>query len=129
MLQDNKFMKKAKILIMIITQILVFRQDLKVCWFAITRACLFKCTWPIGKKSYHFEMKKIALILIYNMLVAKFFFSGMNIKKNFDSHVSSRPGWVTINQHIFKSDLSYGISKYDTSSANTMADKLDNKSL
>ena len=63
------------------------------------------------------------------MLVAKIFFSGINIKKNFDWHVSSRPGWVTINQHIFKSDLRYGISKYDTSSANTMADKLDDKSL
>ena len=52
----------------------------------------------------------------------------MNIKKTFDSHVSSRPGWVTTNQHIFKSDPSYVMSKYDSSSANATAN-VDDKNL
>ena len=63
------------------------------------------------------------------MLVGqKNLFSVMNIKKTFDSHVSSRPGWVTTNQHIFKSDPSYVMSKYDSSSANTIAN-VDDKNL
>ena len=35
------------------------------------------------KKIYHFEMEKIALILIYDIFVTKKFFSGMNVKKIF----------------------------------------------
>ena len=34
--------------------------------------------------------------------MTKKIFSGMNIKKFFDPHVSCRPGRVTVNQHIFK---------------------------
>ena len=40
------------------------------------------------------------LFIMYLWL--KKFFSGMNIKKFFDPHVSCRPGRVTVNQHIFK---------------------------
>ena len=42
------------------------------------------CRYPAGqKKNYHFEMEKIALILIYNIFVTKKFFLGMNIKNIF----------------------------------------------
>ena len=54
---------------------------------------------------YHFEMEKIELILIYNIFETKNSFLGMNIKKNFDRHVSCRLGRVKANQHILKSGL------------------------
>ena len=84
----------------------VFRPDLKICWFAVTWVCFFKYTLPVRKKNYHFEMEKIALILIYkNFVSKKIFFRLMNIKKKIDLHFSCGPGWVTANQHIFKSGL------------------------
>ena len=55
----------------------------------------------------HFEMEKIALILISNTFVTKKIFSGINIKKFFYPHVSCRSGRVMTNQHIFKSGLSW----------------------
>ena len=45
---------------------------------------LFFPVYLVGrKKIYHFEMEKIALILIYDIFVTKKFFSGMNVKKIF----------------------------------------------
>ena len=46
---------------------------------------LFFRVHPTGRKVffYHFEMEKITLILIYDILVTKKFFSAMNIKKIF----------------------------------------------
>ena len=40
-------------------------QILKICWFAVTWICFFKCTWLVEKFFYHFEIEKMALILIY----------------------------------------------------------------
>ena len=76
-------------------------------WFAVTRVCFFKYTRPVGKiLFYHFVIEKIALILIYNIvLTKKVFFRNKHQKKNFDPHVSCRPGRVTANQHICKSGL------------------------
>ena len=39
-------------------------------------------TRPVGFFFYHFEMEKIALILVYNIFETKNSFSGMNMKKN-----------------------------------------------
>ena len=65
-------------------QNLEVKPDLKICWFAITQVCFFSSTPGRSEKKifffYHFEMEKIALILIYNTFVTKKFFSGMNIK-------------------------------------------------
>ena len=58
----------------------MIRPDL---WFVVTRVCFFEYTWPVGKKSfYHFEMERIALILIYNIFVTKkIFFRNEHQKK------------------------------------------------
>ena len=54
-------------------------------------------------------MQKIALIFIYNIFVTIFFFffffQAWTSKQLFDPHVFCRPGWVMVNQHIFKSGL------------------------
>ena len=49
------------------------RSDLKICWFAITWVCFFEYTRPVGIFFffYHFEIEKIALILIDNIFVTK----------------------------------------------------------
>ena len=48
----------------------------------------------------------MAIILIYNIFVTKkFFFRNEHQKKQFDMHVSCRPGRVTAKQYIFKSGL------------------------
>ena len=59
------------------------RLDLKICWFAVTRVCFFEYTRPVGKIFfYHFEMEKIAVILIYNIFVTKkSFFKNEHHKK------------------------------------------------
>ena len=42
------------------------RPDLKIYWFVVTRVCCFQYTRPVGKFFFfHFEMERIALILIY----------------------------------------------------------------
>ena len=59
----------------------MIRPDL---WFVVTRVCFFEYTWPVGKKSfYHFEMERIALILIYNIFVTKKIFFRNEHQKNF----------------------------------------------
>ena len=66
-------------------QNLEVKPDLKICWFAITQVCFFSSTPGRSEKKnffYHFEMEKIALILMIYLWL-KNFFSGMNIKKLF----------------------------------------------
>ena len=49
--------------------------DFKIYWFAVTRACFFEYTRPVGKTFfYHFEVENITLILIYKIFVNKKFF-------------------------------------------------------
>ena len=50
---------------------LKMRPDLKICWFVFTQVSFFEYTRPVGKKNYHFEIVKTALILIYNIFVTK----------------------------------------------------------
>ena len=60
----------------------IFTYKLGQTLFAVTRVCFFEYTRPVVKIFfYHFEMEKIALILIHNIFVTKKKFSGMNIKK------------------------------------------------
>ena len=84
------------------------RLDLKVCWFGITWVCFFKYTWPVGKNFFnHFEMGKIALIVIYNIFMTKKNFFRYEHQKKILTHTfSCRPSQVMANQHIFKSGLS-----------------------
>ena len=66
-----------------------------LCWFAVTQVCFFEYTRPVGKiLFYHFVIEKIALILIYNIVLSKKVFSrNKHQKKNFfNPHVSCRPG-------------------------------------
>ena len=60
------------------------RPDLKICWVAVTRVYFFEYTRPVGKKKifYHFEMEKVALILIYNIFVTKKIFFRNEHQKN-----------------------------------------------
>ena len=32
-------------------------QILKICWFAVTWICFFKCTWLVENFFYHFEIE------------------------------------------------------------------------
>ena len=42
------------------------KPDLKIYWFVVTRVCCFQYTRPVGFFFFfHFEMERIALILIY----------------------------------------------------------------
>ena len=76
MTEKNIFVYKLFLLL----NISDLKPDLKICWFAVTWVCFFEYTWLIRKKNYHFEMEKIDLVLIYNIFVTKYFFSGINIK-------------------------------------------------
>ena len=76
------------------------KKNLKICWFAVTRVCFFKYTRPVGKIFfYHFEMEKIALILIYNTFVTEnFFFRNEHQKKNLTRTFLVDPvGWRQTN--------------------------------
>ena len=62
--------------------------DLKICWFVVTRVCFFEYTRLVQKKkNYHFKIEKIALILIYNIFVTKFFFFRNEHTKVFLTHM------------------------------------------
>ena len=50
-------------------------------------------------------LSRLSITRIVNLRLKKFF-SGMSIKNFFDQYVSCRPSQVTVNQHIFKSDMS-----------------------
>ena len=63
--------------------IIRIRPDFKICWFVVSRVFFF---WvhTAGQKIffYHFEMEKIALFFIYNLLVTKkIFFRNEHQKK------------------------------------------------
>ena len=81
------------------------RPDIKLCWFSATQGCFFEYTRSIGKKNYLFEMKKIALILIYNIFATKKSFLGMTMKKKKLTRMFFVQPLVTASQHIFNSGL------------------------
>ena len=59
--KEALYAKKA-----IVLKIIIIRPDLKIYWFVVTRVCCFQYTQPVGNFFFfHFEMERIALILIY----------------------------------------------------------------